>query len=114
MCRAPFCDSRDHIDDALFSNVLYNCTPPAPAPATVNRATCKGGPPLPMSTSKKNVIWIGDSLSLGMIPYVTANLSDIALVQHAPWGSDGGTCVPRGWHSQLSRLLYQSPRSFLQ
>ena len=26
-----------------------------------------------------------------MIPFVTANLSDIALVQHAPWGGDGGT-----------------------
>lgn len=34
--------------------------------------------------------WIGDSLSLGMIPHVAANLSDIALVQHAPWGGDGG------------------------
>lgn len=44
-----------------------------------------------MSTTKKNAIWIGDSLSLGMIPYVAANLSDIALLQHAPWGSDGGT-----------------------
>lgn len=53
-------------------------------------SVCKGGPPLPMSRAKKNVIWIGDSLSLGMIPFVTANLSDIALVQHAPWGGDGG------------------------
>ena len=43
-----------------------------------------------MSTSLKNVLWIGDSLSLGMIPHVAANLSDIALVQHAPWGQDGG------------------------
>ena len=43
-----------------------------------------------MSTSKKNVLWIGDSLSLGMIPHVASNLSDIALVQHAPWGGDGG------------------------
>ena len=36
------------------------------------------------------MLWIGDSLSLGMIPHVAANLSDIALVQHAPWGGDGG------------------------
>ncbi len=56
----------------------------------MNKATCKGGPPLPMSTTLKNVLWIGDSLSLGMIPHVAANLSDIALVQHAPWGGDGG------------------------
>ena len=25
-----------------------------------------------------------------MIPFVAANLSDLALVQHAPWGADGG------------------------
>lgn len=44
-----------------------------------------------MSKTLKNAIWIGDSLSLGMIPFVAANLSDIALLQHAPWGGDGGT-----------------------
>jgi len=43
-----------------------------------------------MSTTLLNVLWIGDSLSLGMIPHVASNLSDIALVQHAPWGGDGG------------------------
>jgi len=70
-------------------NVLYNCSTPG-KPVSTNRATCKSGPPLPMSTSLKNVLWIGDSLSLGMIPHVASNLSDIALVQHAPWGGDGG------------------------
>ena len=67
----------------------YNCSAPDGG-VVINRATCKSGPPLPMSTSLKNVLWIGDSLSLGMIPHVAANLSDIALVQHAPWGGDGG------------------------
>ena len=67
---------------------VFNCTG---APETTTAiSVCKGGPPLPMSTTKKNVVWIGDSLSLGMIPFVAANLSDIALVQHAPWGGDGG------------------------
>ena len=67
----------------------YNCSA-ADGSVVINRATCKSGPPLPMSTSLKNVLWIGDSLSLGMIPHVAANLSDVALVQHAPWGGDGG------------------------
>ena len=67
----------------------WNCTAPTGA-VSINAATCKGGPPLPMSATKKNVVWIGDSLSLGMIPHVAASLSDIALVQHAPWGMDGG------------------------
>ena len=67
----------------------YNCTADDGS-SVINRAVCKSGPPLPMSSSLKNVLWIGDSLSLGMIPHVAANLSDIALVQHAPWGQDGG------------------------
>lgn len=67
----------------------YNCTADDGS-ISINRATCKGGPPLPMSSTLKNVLWIGDSLSLGMIPHVAQNLSDIALVQHAPWGGDGG------------------------
>ena len=29
-------------------------------------------------------------MSLGYTPIVTTNLSDVALVQHAPWGGDGG------------------------
>ena len=69
---------------------VYNCTAPSGADTGLAISVCKGGPPLPMSSTKKNVLWIGDSLSLGMIPHVAANLSDIALVQHAPWGGDGG------------------------
>ena len=70
-------------------NVRYNCTPAA-GPPTTNYATCKSGPPLPMSTTKKNALWIGDSLSLGMIVSVAADVADVALLQHAPWGGDGG------------------------
>ncbi len=67
---------------------VFTCV--APSGNTTAQSVCKGGPPLPMSATLKNVLWIGDSLSLGMIPFVAANLSDIALVQHAPWGGDGG------------------------
>ena len=69
---------------------VYNCTSAATGANVTNLSVCKSGPILPMSTTLKNVVWIGDSLSLGMIPFVTANLSDVALVQHAPWGGDGG------------------------
>jgi hypothetical protein len=71
-------------------DVRYNCSSPSGGFVSTNAATCKGGPPLPMSTTLKNAVWIGDSLSLGMIPHVAGNLSDIALLQHAPWGGDGG------------------------
>ena len=82
---------------------VYNCTvvsasavdarasaPVSAATNTTGVSVCKGGPPLPMDPTRSNVLWIGDSLSLGMIPHVASNLSDIALVQHAPWGGDGG------------------------
>lgn len=44
-----------------------------------------------MSTTKKNVLIIGDSLTIGYTPYVAKELADVAFVQHAPWDvSDGG------------------------
>ena len=69
---------------------VYKCVAPAGGANTTSQCACKPGAPLAASTTKKNVLIIGDSLSLGYTPIVTANLSDIALVQHAPWGGDGG------------------------
>lgn len=51
---------------------------------------CKAGPPQPLSTTQKNVLVIGDSVSIGYTPFVAAALADVALVQHSPWGGDGG------------------------
>jgi len=69
---------------------VYNCTA-TDRRNTTNLAVCKPGPPLPMSSSLKNVLWIGDSLSIGMTPHLAQSLADMALVQHAPWDtSDGG------------------------
>eukprot|EP01050_Picozoa_sp_SAG11_P052074 SAG11_NODE_29968_length_305_cov_1.000000_1_plen_55_part_10 len=33
---------------------------------------------------------MADSVSLGYTPTLTALLAEVALVQHAPWGGDGG------------------------
>ena len=61
------------------------------APATTSRCPCKPGAPRPWSTTRKNVLIIGDSLSIGYTPPVAELLADVALVQHAPWDtSDGG------------------------
>ena len=54
------------------------------------KCVCKPGAPLPMSKTLKNVLVIGDSVSLGYTPSLTTILADVALVQHAPWGGDGG------------------------
>ena len=47
---------------------------------------CKPGPPLPPSATLKNVLIIGDSVSIGYTSYATPNvpdlLSDVALAQH--------------------------------
>lgn len=51
---------------------------------------CKTGPPNPFSTTLKNVLIIGDSVSIGYTPYVAEMMASSALVQHSPWGGDGG------------------------
>ena len=56
---------------------------------------CKMGPELPPSTTKKNELINGDSVSIGYTSYANPNvpalLSITALAQHAPWDvSDGG------------------------
>ena len=51
---------------------------------------CKTGANMPFSKNKKNVIIMGDSVSIGYTPKVQIALQDLALVQHSPWGGDGG------------------------
>lgn len=63
---------------------------------SVSKAPCKPGPSSPPNATLKNVVIIGDSVSIGYLGWVQYLLSDIALVQHAPWeylpgqGGDGG------------------------
>jgi len=78
------------INGTVGYNALFNCTAPSGEVLGNNRAVCKSGPPLPMSPTLKNVVYIGDSLTLGFSVHVRANLSDIALVQRGVWGQDGG------------------------
>ena len=57
----------------------------------VGKAVCKPGPYLPFSTTKANVVVIGDSLSIGYTPVIAGMLKDEALVQHSPYDTyDGG------------------------
>lgn len=51
---------------------------------------CKTGGPVVFSSTKKNVIILGDSVSIGYEPKVAKIMEDYALVQHSPWGGDGG------------------------
>lgn len=64
------------------------CQPPCHHPGTT---CCTPGAPLPLSTTLKNVLIFGDSVSIDYTGDVKKNLSEVAMVQHAPWDtSDGG------------------------
>ena len=69
---------------------VYKCVTPSGLDFGQSRCSCKPGPPLPPSTTLKNVLILGDSISLGYTPAVQAGLADVALVQHGPWSGDGG------------------------
>jgi hypothetical protein len=86
------CVLRNGSGNATDLHNVYNCVSPrAGASLGTSRCSCKPGAPLPPSPSLKNVLVIGDSISLGYTPFLAAALADVALVQHAPWSGDGGS-----------------------
>ena len=70
---------------------VVSCLPAAagkpPVPGT---PVCKPGPLNRLSTTRKNCLVLGDSVSLGYTPFLTTALADDCVVQHAPDGGDGG------------------------
>lgn len=83
------CILKDGSNNATDYHGVYTCQ--MKEMNITSKCTCKLGPNLPMSTTLKNVIIIGDSISIGYTPFVAEELSDIAQVIHAPWSSDGGS-----------------------
>ena len=83
------------IGDSLWSK-SQGCGDGLPSDGKDNRTVCcKPGPGLPPSTTLKNVLIIGDSVSIGYTTIATKNvptlLAGTAQVQHGPWDvSDGG------------------------
>jgi len=57
---------------------------------TTGDQVCKTGPPAPYSKTLKNVLIVGDSVSIGYTPRVADIMQATAFVQHSPWGGDGG------------------------
>lgn len=87
---------------------VYDCVA-AGAPNVTSRCACKPGPPLPMDSKRKNVLIIGDSLSIGYTPPVAALLADIALVQHAPWDTQDGGAEESSYFEQCLDNWLASP-----
>ena len=83
MCRAPE-DSATELAYPQFPHVVGSDA------GTVGAQVCKTGPPTPYSTTLKNVLVVGDSVSIGYTPFVAKVMAATAFVQHSPWGGDGG------------------------
>ena len=75
-----------------IANPTGGCKAPCHKPGST---CCTPGAPLPPSATLKNVLIFGDSVSIDYVGDVKRNLSDVALVQHAPWDtSNGGAGAP--------------------
>lgn len=57
----------------------------------------------------KNVLVIGDSLSIGYTPYLQKYLADVALVQHAPWDVSDGGAEETAYGLQCLKYFLASP-----
>ena len=86
---------------------VYDCT--GASPPTQSKCPCKPGQPLPPSTTLKNVLIIGDSLTIGYTPSVAAALADVALVQHAPWDTSDGGAEESAYFEQCLDIWLRSP-----
>lgn len=58
--------------------------------SSVGDQVCKTGPGVPYSTTLKNVLLIGDSVTNGYQPHVAEIMKHSALVQLSPWENDDG------------------------
>ena len=112
------CVATDSSRTATASGVSEGFDQPPPPPpsdpdAGLSAQVCKTGGPIPFSTTKKNVIIMGDSVSIGYAPFVQKALEDVAFVQHSPWGGDGGAEETEyGW--RCIEYLLRAPDGTLQ
>lgn len=72
---------------------------------TVGAEVCKTGPPTPYSKTLKNVLIVGDSVSIGYTPFVANVMAPTAFVQHSPWGGDGGAEETKYGASCIENLI---------
>jgi len=85
----------------------------APANESVGLSVCKPGAAGAMSTTKKNVLIIGDSVSIGYTPDVARHMADVALVQHSPLDTRDGGAEETAYGVQCLDYLLRSPAGVL-
>jgi hypothetical protein len=64
---------------------------------------------IPPSLTKKNVLIIGDSLSIGYTPYVASMISDVAQVVHIPADVSDGGAEESSYLLQCLEFFLKSP-----
>ena len=94
------------ISGSSYSQV-FNCV--GNGAATTSVCTCKPGVPLPMDPTRKNVVSVGDSLTIGYTPLVAEILNDVAFVQHVPWDESDGGAEETAYGLQCIDLWLASP-----
>eukprot|EP00656_Telonema_subtile_P018878 TRINITY_DN20254_c0_g1_i1.p1 TRINITY_DN20254_c0_g1~~TRINITY_DN20254_c0_g1_i1.p1 ORF type:complete len:269 (-),score=55.01 TRINITY_DN20254_c0_g1_i1:68-874(-) len=88
----------------------YGTTCEGAAPnQTVGLSVCKPGAALPPSTTLKNVLIIGDSVSIGYTPWVAQHLASEALVQHSPYDTSDGGAEETAYGIQCLDYMLRSP-----
>ena len=92
---------------------VYQCLDPQKEVDSISLCPCKPGMPLAPSTTLKNVLIIGDSLSIGFTPLVNTQLADVALVQHAPWDTSDGGAEESRYFEQCLDSWVRSPSGIL-
>ena len=94
------------ISGSSYSEV-FNCV--GNGANTTSLSTCKPGVPLPMDPTRKNVVIVGDSLTIGYTPVVAGLLSDIAFVQHVPGDVHDGGAEETAYGLQCIDIWLASP-----
>ena len=74
----------------LTGQYSATCVPAAGGANLSALQVCTPGARNPPSTTLPSIITIGDSVSEGYQPPLTAALAKIAFVQHSPWSTGGG------------------------
>lgn len=81
----------------------------AAANESIGLSVCKPGAALPFSNTLPNVLIIGDSVSIGYTPNVTAAMSQLALVQHSPYDVRDGGAEETAYGVQCLDYMLRSP-----
>lgn len=78
-------------------------------PTVTGKSVCKPGPQKALSTATKNVMVLGDSVSIGYTPQLGQVLGNIAVVQHSPYDTRDGGAEDTAYGLQCLEYFMKGP-----